>query len=87
MPDTFTLTVIFIVLSTLIAALIRRTSRDKCLKDFQNDFVTLEETSDRITKGKLALENTGFELILEASATYSSRNYFKRTKGVKVEFR
>ena len=61
MPDTFAITIIFIILATVVAAFIRRKSRDKCLKDFLQDLVTLEETSGKIIRGKLRVENTGLE--------------------------
>lgn len=57
------LTIIFIVFSTILAAFIRRVSRDKCLKDFQDDMATLEKTDGKIIWGKLRIENTGLELI------------------------
>jgi len=63
MPDTFAITIIFIILTTVVAAFIRRRSRDKCLKDFLHDLVTLEETTSKINSGKLSVENTGLELI------------------------
>ena len=66
MPDTFTLTIVFIILSTIVGAFIKRCSRDKCLKDFLNDLVTLEERTGKIIWGKLRVENTGLELIYPA---------------------
>jgi hypothetical protein len=63
MPDTFAITIVFIVLVTLVAAFIRRVKRDKCLKDFENDVVTLEETTGKSVWGKLNVENTGLEFI------------------------
>ena len=63
MPDTFAITIIFIVLSTVVAAFIRRRSRDKCLKDFGQNMVTLEETGGKIIWGKLRVENTGLEFV------------------------
>jgi len=57
------ITIIFIVLSTVVAAFIRRRSRDKCLKDFSEAIVTLEETGSKIIWGKLNVENTGLEFI------------------------
>ena len=66
MPDTFAITVIFIVLSTLVAAFVRRRSKDKCLKDFRRDMVILEETAGKIIWGKLNVENTGLEFIYPA---------------------
>ena len=63
MPDTLAITIIFIILTTVVAAFIRRRSRDKCLRDFLNELITLEETTGKITWGKLRVENTGIELI------------------------
>lgn len=57
------ITIIFIVLATAIAAFIRRRSRDKCLKDFAQNMVTLEETSGKTIWGKLRVENTGLEFV------------------------
>ena len=62
MPYT-AITIIFIVLTTVVAAFIRRRSRDKCLKDFSETMVTLEQTTDKIIWGKLNVENTGLEFI------------------------
>ena len=63
MPDTFAITIIFIVLSTVVAAFIRRKSRDKCLKDFSGNAVTLEKTDTKEVSGKLNVENTGLEFV------------------------
>jgi len=62
MLDTFTITIIFIILSTAIAAFMRRRSRDECLNDFSHDMVTVEEISGKVSSGTLCVENTGFEL-------------------------
>ena len=69
MPDTFAITIIFIVLATVVAAFIRRTSRDKCLKDFWQNMVTLEKTDGKIMWGKLNVENTGLEFVYPAKHT------------------
>ena len=63
MPDTFAITIIFIALATVVAAFIRRRKRDKCLKDFRQNAVTLEETDGKTIWGELRVENTGLELI------------------------
>jgi len=42
MKDPMFLTLIFIVISALIAAIARKFQKDKCLKDFQGYLVTLE---------------------------------------------
>jgi len=60
------ITIIFIVLATVVAAFIRRRSRDKCLKDFAQNIITLEETAGKIIWGKLNVENTGLEFVYPA---------------------
>jgi len=63
-PIPFTaITIIFIVLAAFVGAFIRRVSRDKCLKDFSRNMVTLQEASGRIVWGTLRVENTGLEFI------------------------
>ncbi len=66
MLNTFTITLIFIILSTVVVAFIRKSSRDKCLKDFSHDLVTLEETTGKIIRGKLRVEHTGLEFTYPA---------------------
>lgn len=66
MPDTFAITIVFIVLATVVAAFVRRRSRDKCLKDFGQNIVTFEETGGKIIWGKLRVENTGLEFVYPA---------------------
>ena len=66
MPDTLAITIILIILVTIVAAFVRRKSRDKCLKDFSHDLVTLEETTGRVIRGKLRVENTGLEFTYPA---------------------
>jgi len=57
------ITIIFIVLATAVGAFIRKRSRDKCLKDFAQNMVTLENTAGKTIWGKLRVENTGLEFI------------------------
>ena len=57
------LTIIFIILSTVVAAFVRRVSRDKCLKDFARNMATLEKTDGKVIWGRLRVENTGLELV------------------------
>lgn len=59
------ITIIFIILSTLIAAFIRGRKKDKCLKDFAADTITLENKTGKTVYGKLRVENTGLELKYE----------------------
>ena len=63
MPDTFAITIVSIIIVTVVAAFIRGRVKDKCLKAFSEDLVTLEETTGKIIWGKLSVENTGFELV------------------------
>lgn len=63
MPDTFAVTIFFIVIVTVIAAFVKGRSRDKCINDFTQDLVTLEKTSGKEIWGKLRVENTGLELV------------------------
>ena len=57
------ITIIFIVLATGVAAFARKRSRDRCLRDFEQYMVTLEQTSGKTIWGRLRVENTGLELI------------------------
>ena len=63
MLDTFTITIICIVICAFFIFFIRRKIKDKCLKDFSRDMVTLEETTGKVIWGKLSVENTGLELV------------------------
>ena len=60
--NTFAITIVFIVLSTLVAALIRRCKKDKCLKAFRGFIITLEDISGKRIWGRLNIEATGMEL-------------------------
>jgi len=66
---TFAITIIFIVLSTLVAAFIRRRQKDKCLKDFSDDMITVEDTAGKTIWGKLNVENTGLEFVYSEKHT------------------
>jgi len=57
------ITIIFIVLATAVGAFIRKRSRDKCLKDFDQNMVTLEDAAGKTIWGKLRTENTGLEFV------------------------
>lgn len=65
--DTFLLTIILIVLSTLIIAFIKRVHIDKSLKGFKDDFVNVFMHDKQISAGKLDVANTGIELIYKTS--------------------
>ena len=57
------ITIIFIVLATAVGAFVRKRSRDKCLRDFEQNMVTLEDTAGKTIWGKLRVENTGLEFV------------------------
>jgi hypothetical protein len=73
MPDNvMAITIIFIVASALIATFVRRITRDRCLKDFENNRVTLEKTDGSIFSGRVHVENTGLEFIYGSMDTRTS---------------
>ena len=57
------ITIIFIILAAGVGAFIRKRSRDKCLRDFGQNMVTLEDTAGKTIWGKLRVENTGLEFV------------------------
>lgn len=59
------LTIVFIVLSAVVAAFIRGRKKDKCLKAFRDFRVTVEDTSGKSIWGDLRVEATGMELIYQ----------------------
>lgn len=84
MPDTFAITIIFIILSTVVAALIKGRSKDKCLIDFLHYMVTIEQTTGKITEGKLRVENTGLELIY--SAKHKDRDEYEEASSILYKY-
>lgn len=61
--DVTAITIIFIVLSALVAIFVRRVTRDRCLKNFAGNTVTLERVDDLTISGRLSVENTGLEFV------------------------
>lgn len=59
----FGTTIFFIALVTIVGAFIRRRSRDRCLRDFNGNNVTMECLDGTVASGKLRVENTGLEFI------------------------
>jgi len=60
--DSLTLTLIFIFVSALFGAFLRRRSRDKCLLDFDGDMAVLQHVDGReVARGLLDVESTGLE--------------------------
>ncbi len=72
MPDTFAITIIFIVIATIVAAFIRGRNKDRCLRSFSDDSVTLEDVGGKTIWGKLRVENTGWELMYKT--TYKDKS-------------
>lgn len=68
MPDSFAITIAFLVLTALVGAFARRRARDRCLLSFCDDPVVLE-TADDLISGTLSVENTGLELVYPAVRT------------------
>jgi hypothetical protein len=66
--DTFLLTIILIVLSTLIIAFIKRVHIDKSLKGFRDDFVNVIRHDKSMLRGKLDVKNTGLELLYKVDS-------------------
>lgn len=57
------ITIVFILLSTIVAAFIRGRKRDKCLLSFDGFPVTLEDATGKCIWGSLRVEATGMELL------------------------
>lgn len=65
MPDTFLITIVFIVACTVIGAFVKGRSKDACLKDFSGDNVFLEQNDGKLIWGNLLTENTALEFVYE----------------------
>ncbi len=65
MPDTFAITIIFIIVCTVVGAFIKGRTKDRCLDDFSGFRVTLERADGKTVWGKLRVENSGLELIYD----------------------
>ncbi|MDZ7673066.1 MAG: hypothetical protein U5K53_09605 [Halanaerobiales bacterium] len=61
--DAATITIIFIVLSALIAVVLKKIKKDKCLKDFIDDMITVELLNGQQYKGKLDLKSSGLQFV------------------------
>lgn len=61
MPDTFLLTIIFIALTTVVAAFVKGKSKDRCLVDFSKKMVRIQIKGGKEVWGRLIVESTGLE--------------------------
>ncbi len=80
MPDTFLITVIFIVICTVAGAFVKGRAKDACLWDFSDENVFLEQTDGKIVWGKLNVENTALEF------TYSEAYLDKKNKHIETSY-
>ncbi|MBN1384262.1 MAG: hypothetical protein JW983_05195 [Elusimicrobia bacterium] len=62
MPDTFAITILFLIISTAVAAFIKGRTKDKCLKGFLGNLVTIEMKDGNTVQGIFIVESTGLEL-------------------------
>lgn len=68
------LTIVFIFLAALVAILVRRLKRDRCLKSFNGDGVVLEDTQGNSVSGGLRVANTGLELLYRRDSAANDTN-------------
>ena len=59
--DAATVTIIFIILSALVAVVLRKIKKDKCLKDFREDIVTLELLNGQQYRGEMKMKSSGLQ--------------------------
>lgn len=83
MSDTLTIALLFIFISGLVAVIIRKVKKDKCLKDFKKNTVTLVKRNGESIKGKLEVASTGLEFVFsdplknESNFNYNSILLYK----------
>lgn len=65
MPDTFAVTILFIVACTVIGAFVKGRVKDRCLKDFCGCHVNLEKKGGKAVWGKLRVENACLEFLYD----------------------
>ncbi|MBN2882728.1 MAG: hypothetical protein JXN10_04315 [Clostridia bacterium] len=73
--SSFLITVAIIVISTILIAFINHLKKDKCLKSFKADIVTVFFNNGQNVKGRLDVENTGCELISDLQGNDEKRSY------------
>ncbi len=73
--SSFLITVALIVFSTLLIAFIKHMKKDKCIKSFKSDVVTVYFNDGKNIMGRLDVENTGSELIIEHPDDGIKRSY------------
>lgn len=69
------ITVALIVFSTLLIAFIQHMKKDKCISSFKSDIITIYFIDGKKAKGRLDVENTGVELILDTPVDVLKRSH------------
>ena len=59
--DPTTITILFIILTALVAVVLRKIKKDKCLKDFRDDIITLELLNGQQYRGEFKLKSSGIK--------------------------
>jgi len=59
--DATTIAILFIILSALVAVVLRKVKKDKCLKDFRDDIVTLELLNGQQYRGEMKMKSSGLQ--------------------------
>jgi len=77
MPDTFLITIVFIVACTVIGAFVKGRSKDACLKDFSGDNVFLEQNDGKLIWGNLFTENTALEFVYDKAYMDKKDNHIE----------
>jgi len=75
--DSLTITILFIILSTVIGAFVKGRMRDKCILSFAGDLIHIELESGKVVWGVLRLESTGLELKYKESYLDKNDNHFE----------
>jgi len=79
MPDTFAITIIFIVFCTIIGAFVKGRSKDICLRNFSGFLVVLEKLDGKVVWGKLSVENSGVELFYPEAYEDIADGHFEKS--------
>ncbi len=61
MSDSLTVTIFVVLAAAIIGAFLKGRTRDKCLKSYEDDLVTLISSEGKVIYGRLHVESTGLE--------------------------
>ena len=84
--NSLTITILAIILSTLIAGFVRRNAKDKCIKDFKNNNITLLTIDNKYVTGRMIVEGTGLEFVFTNNQSEKAKSG-KRTDNAKQKAR